>query len=203
MIRPNHYANDTILFKNNNIKITADNIKLFVACNNHSMIKILVFVDISNDYKFVYCLKNKHRRKQLILIGEIIIDIYLDDIKYHKFINFINEDCDITINASTKSKYGYYQYDLFTNNYHGRNYKKYITLTNYDRINYREYNGVTMSVDIRNKGFYNNIINLLEDVFHYSIFNNNKFCYRITNLHYYDSNSAGIPYKIFISKRER
>jgi hypothetical protein len=50
---------------------------------------------------------------------------------------------------------------------------------------------------------FNTIRKLIDEVFSYMIFNNDTFCYKITDGHFYYSSSPDNPYMVIFNKKKQ
>jgi hypothetical protein len=67
---------DTILFKNNNITVTADDVKLDIDTSFVLETEISIFVDVSKYYKIQYHKKNKNAKQFFEFSISFILFIY-------------------------------------------------------------------------------------------------------------------------------
>jgi hypothetical protein len=186
---------DTILFKNNNITVTADDVKLDIDTSFVLETEISIFVDVSKYYKIQYHKKNKYRNRKLIYAGSLYIDMY-DKAKEIQLIKFFDEDCRIS-NLELIDEDGYASY--FSNDCARIDiYKKYPTLANTESFiretyNYDKYTGLQR---VKISSIKDNILNIVRRAVEPTIFNNDKFIYKV----YYD-NSYNFAYEYLISKK--
>lgn len=186
---------DTILFKNNNITVTADDVKLDIDTSFPFETEISIFIDVSKYYKIQYHKKDKYRNRKLIYAGLIFVDMY-NEVKDIQLIKFFDEDCKIS-SLELFDEEGYSSY--FYSDCERRDiYKKYQTLANTDSF-IREIYGFGDSYSLQRvkiSSIKDNILNIVKRALEPTIFNNDKFIYKV----YYDDGDK-FAYEYLISKK--
>jgi hypothetical protein len=145
-------AKDTVLFEKGDIKLTADDVKIYIAdCDGIGRCALSVYVDISKFYKVTQVIGNKHRIKKLIHFGDIQIKTDINSISSCKSFRFINNDCELRANDINRNAI----YDesltfLFISDCRRNDYyKKHIAFADLDRIKHYMINYSILSYDIR------------------------------------------------------
>ena len=203
---------DTVLFEKGDIKLTADDIKLYI--DDYDICTLSIYVDISKFYKVTQIVGSKHRIKKLIHFGDIRIKPDINSITSCKAFKFIDNDCELIANSINKiALYDEKLSFLFINNCKRNDYyKKHITFANLDHIKHYIINYSTLNyktrktvqyINIHTKTMFNEISKLIDEVFSYRIFNNDMFCYKITDGHFYYSSSPDNPYMVIFNKKKR
>lgn len=194
-----HYTKDTVLFQNNNIKITVADVKLDIYTQDIFDIGIAVFVDISKYYKIQYhkynCKdKKKCRNRKLIFVGIIYINVYTDVITKIPLAQFFDENCDIGDHEilDEDTYQSYFQSDCKRVDIY-KNYQPLIDTDSYLFLMYVDNILTTKRFYI--SSVYDNIVNFINRTFKLTIFNNSEFIYRVHNS---DKNKI---YEYLISKK--
>ena len=92
---------DTVLFEKGDIKLTADDIKLYI--DDYDICTLSIYVDISKFYKVTQIVGSKHRIKKLIHFGDIQIKPDINSITSCKAFKFIDNDCELIANSINKN----------------------------------------------------------------------------------------------------
>ena len=193
------YDKDTVLFQNDNIKITAADVKLDIYTQDIFNIGISVFVDISKYYKIQYHKHNcndkkKYRNRKLIFVGIIYINSYTNEITQIPLAQFFDENCDLgdyeILDEDTYQSY--FQSDCRRIDI----YKNYYPLIDADSSLFLMYvNDIIVNKRFYISSVYDDITNFINRTFKLTIFNNNEFIYRAHNP---DKNEI---YEYLISKK--
>lgn len=175
--------NDTVLFLNDNVTITAANIKLDMDIYFDSF---GVLVDISKFYNVKRMVGNKYNKFKLIRIGAITFKRDKNNKIYSvspvNVIKFIDTDCEVSLpNYYDSTKYVLFCNDYKMNYVHYGIYKHNICLANNDKITRHRYIGrkcesdkpvdITPTISV--------IKDMLAETFNGLRFNNDKFIYKV------------------------
>ena len=193
------YTKDTVLFQNDNIKITAADVKLNIYTLDIFDLGIAVFVDISKYYRIQHhkynCNdKKKYRNRKLIFVGIIYINAFTNEITQIPLAQFFDENCDIGDHEilDEDTCQSYFQSDCKRIDI----YKNYQPLIDTDSSLFLMYvNDIIVNKRFYISSVYDDIVNFINRTFKLTIFNNREFIYRVHNS---DKNKI---YEYLISKK--